>query len=181
MLAALFVEKDGCYFGLNGIDPWDKERDARQYAGPFPVIAHPPCERWGRYWSGGPSGKVRRELGDDDGCFESALASVRKFGGVLEHPEATHAWGAFGLTRPPWHGGWIKADDLGGFTCCVSQGHYGHASRKMTWFYVNGIDLDELPELTWGPAKNKLRMEDSFRSKAAREEGHARQEKQRGD
>lgn len=54
-IAALFVATGGCYFGLPGIDPWDKARDARLYAGPWPVVAHPPCERWGRYWSGGPS------------------------------------------------------------------------------------------------------------------------------
>lgn len=65
MIAALFVAVGGGYFGLPDVDPWDAERDARLYAGPWPVVAHPPCERWGRYWSGGPSAKVRRELGDD--------------------------------------------------------------------------------------------------------------------
>lgn len=32
MIAALFVETDGCYFGIDGVDPWDQARDARQYA-----------------------------------------------------------------------------------------------------------------------------------------------------
>ena len=50
MVAALFVERDGAYYGLPNVDPWDAERDARTYAGPFPVVAHPPCERWGKYW-----------------------------------------------------------------------------------------------------------------------------------
>ena len=80
-IAALYVAKGGCYFGLEGVDPWDEERDARLYDGPWPVVAHPPCQRWGRYWSGGPKPKVRRELGDDNGCFSAALASVRRFGG----------------------------------------------------------------------------------------------------
>ena len=44
-IAALYVETDGCYFGLDGVDPWDAERDAREYAGPHPVVAHPPCKR----------------------------------------------------------------------------------------------------------------------------------------
>ncbi len=54
MVAALFVEKDGVYSGLPGVDPWDAERDARLYAGPHAVVCHPPCQRWGRYWGGGP-------------------------------------------------------------------------------------------------------------------------------
>jgi len=47
-VAALFVETDGCYFGVPDIDPWDINRDARDYRGPWPVVAHPPCQRWGR-------------------------------------------------------------------------------------------------------------------------------------
>lgn len=46
MIAALFVETNGCYFGQPGVDPWDINRDARLYPGPWPVVAHPPCERW---------------------------------------------------------------------------------------------------------------------------------------
>jgi hypothetical protein len=86
MVAALFVEMDGVYWGLAGVDPWDEMRDARLYAGPHPVVAHPPCERWGRYWSGGPSAKVRRKKGDDGGCFASALESVRRWGGDSRAP-----------------------------------------------------------------------------------------------
>jgi len=44
-IAALYVETDGCYFGLPGIDPWDIVRDARNYAGPHPVVAHPADSR----------------------------------------------------------------------------------------------------------------------------------------
>jgi hypothetical protein len=54
MIAALYVEPNGAYFGLPGVDPWDQARDARKYAGPWPVVAHPPCERWGRFWHGSP-------------------------------------------------------------------------------------------------------------------------------
>lgn len=48
MIAALFVATGGCYFGLEGVDPWDEQRDARLYRGPWPVVAHPPCSRWCR-------------------------------------------------------------------------------------------------------------------------------------
>lgn len=161
MIAALYVIKDGPYFGIPGIDPWDKSRDARRYTGPYPVIAHPPCERWGRYWSGGPSCKVRRTLGDDDGCFAAALDAVRSFGGVLEHPEASHAFKRFGLPIPDFSGGWTEADPCGGASCCVAQGHFGHAAQKMTWLYVVRA---ELPDLPWGRAPGRQRMDLGYHS-----------------
>ena len=116
-IAALFVQTNGVYFNLSDVDPWDKERDARLYNGPFAVVSHPPCARWGRYWSGGPSSRVRRVKGDDDGCFAAALHFVRTWGGVLEHPEASSAWAAHDLLTPPRCGGWIMADWQGGWTC----------------------------------------------------------------
>lgn len=86
MIAALFVTTGGCYFGLPDVDPWDVTRDARLYAGPHPVVAHPPCQLWVNLaavnWK-----RYRRELpawypdGGDGGCFASALASVRRWGG----------------------------------------------------------------------------------------------------
>lgn len=153
MIAALFVQTDGCYFGLPGVDPWDEARDARLYAGPWPVVAHPECKRWGKFWNGGPAAKVKRALGDDDGCFASALASVRRWGGVLEHPAGSKAWLAFDLGRPHPAGGWEAADFDGGFTCCVEQGHYGHMARKATWLYAVGC---ELPSLRWGSCGQRL-------------------------
>jgi len=38
--------------------------------------------------------------------------------------------------------GWI-----GGWTCCVEQGRYGHYARKPTLLYAMGCDL---PYLDWG-------------------------------
>jgi hypothetical protein len=163
-VAALYVAKGGCYYGLPDVEPWGlPERDASQYDGPWPSVAHPPCARWGRYWFGGPSARVRRVKGDDDGCFAAALASVRKWGGVLEHPEASSAWQAFGLLAPPRRGGWIPAGDFRGWTCCVEQGHYGHRARKATWLYaVKPRAL--LPELVWGPSQASIRLADGYHS-----------------
>jgi hypothetical protein len=175
MIAALYVAKNGVYYGLPDVDPWDEERDARLYAGPHPVVAHPPCERWGRYWSGGPSAKVRRKLGDDDGCFRYALGAVRTFGGVLEHPEASHAWAHFRLNKPPKNGGWVRADPVG-WTCCVEQGHYGHTARKATWLYVCGVSV--LPWLIGGPSKGR-RLDEGFHSKEERRAARAAGQKPR--
>jgi len=153
-IAALFVETGGCYFGLPDVDPWDITRDARLYAGPYPVVAHPPCQRWGRFWHGSPRKPHQFKLGDDDGCFAAAISAVWKFGGVLEHPEHSHAFRAFGLPRPaPGHVGWTERDMMGGRTCRVEQGQYGHIARKATWLYAA---LPAFPDLDWTRGEQKL-------------------------
>lgn len=166
MIAALYVIKFGPYFGIEGVDPWDEERDARNYRGPYPAIVHSPCERWGRYWFGGPSVVERRLLGDDLGCFAHGLWVVRTFGGVMEHPEASQAFHYYGLPIPAWSGGWSPPDKYGGRSACVAQGHYGHPARKMTWLYAVGIDFS-IP-IVWGPSKGGLRLDEGFHSKEER-------------
>lgn len=156
-IAALYVQTNGCYFGLDGVDPWDEARDARLYDGPHPVVAHPPCQRWGKMSAGAPlvikrTGQ-RKITGDDNGCFEAALAAVRKWGGVLEHPEHSKAWDRFGLKKPPRTGAWVVADFEGGWTCCIEQRRYGHHARKPTWLYAHGCDL---PSLEWGKGARQL-------------------------
>jgi hypothetical protein len=168
-IAALFVDPRGPYANREDIDAWDIERDARTFVGPGPVVAHPPCQRWGRYWSGGPSAKVRREKGDDDGCFLAAVRAVRRWNGVLEHPEASHAWHKFGIRSPPRKGGWIESG-FAGWTCCVEQGHYGHPARKATWLYYVGYTKP--PELIWGPSQG-VRLDEGFHSKAERDAARA--------
>jgi hypothetical protein len=85
--------------------------------------------------------------GKDGGCFEAALAAVRSFGGVLEHPALTLAWRTFGLARPAAEG-WTRSFGDPGWTCEVDQRHYGHWARKPTWLYYVGADPP--PALTWG-------------------------------
>ncbi len=96
-------------------------------------------------------GRKRR---DDDGCFESALASVRRWGGVLEHPAVSDAWRAFLLPAPPACGGWVRGI-CGGWACHVEQGHYGHRAPKPTWLYAFGI---KVPSLKWGPSGASMRV-----------------------
>src|SRR3954471_9253930 len=105
MIAALFVAPDGCYTGLPDVDPWDEQRDARLYAGPHPVVAHPPCARWSRV-AGFTEARFGLKRGEDAGCFKSALQSVRTYGGVLEHPAHSDAWKVFHLPKPNVREGW---------------------------------------------------------------------------
>jgi hypothetical protein len=154
MIAALYVETGGCYFDLPDVDPWDEQRDARLYRGPASVVAHPPCQRWGRYATGSPRKPAQYRVGEDGGCFAAALASVRNWGGVIEHPKDSLAWQFFGIMPPSLNVGWHRADSYGGWTCLVEQGRYGHFARKPTWLYV--VSDGELPALKWGAAEQRL-------------------------
>jgi hypothetical protein len=144
-VAALYVDPDGVYANLPGVEVWDEARDARKYAGPWPVVAHPPCARWGKLaylaaW------KYGYPVGEDDGCFASALEAVRRFGGVLEHPEGSLAWSRFELPAAT-RGYWNRALDDPGYATEVSQVAYGHDARKRTWLYYVGAAL---PSMDWG-------------------------------
>jgi hypothetical protein len=171
-VAALYCDRRGPYWNRPDVDAWDVDRDARDYAGPHPVICHPPCERWGRYHSGGPSAKERRMLGDDGGCFWAALMAVRKWGGVLEHPEASKAFKQFGLPIPPKSGGWTPNPMSWGWSCCVEQGHYGHSARKASWLFFIGPMNERPSDLIWGKSSG-VRLDEGFHSKAERDAARA--------
>jgi hypothetical protein len=140
MIAALFVEANGAYFGLPDVDPWDATRDARLYAGPHPVVAHPPCHLWVNFAALNFKryGGEHNRPGNDGGSFAAALASVRRFGGVLEHPAGSNAWPAHGLTRPADGPGWTRSLLADEWTCEVWQSAYGHPARKRTWLCYVG-------------------------------------------
>lgn len=172
-VAALFVQKGGAYWGLPDVDPWDIERDARKYAGPWPVVAHPPCQKWGALaavnyarWGG-----EHNRPGNDDGCFAAALDCVRAYGGVLEHPKASRAWAAHGLTKPSH--GWTECAS-GGWVCEVWQSAYGHKANKATWLYAFDVAL---PDLNWSrcPAPFQVGFHDQ-RGKAANKPTLSRRE-----
>jgi len=157
VIAVLFASSKGTYADLPNIELWDEIRDARKYPGPHPIVAHPPCQRWGKFFAGQPlyikRTGIRKIKGDDGGCFNAALSSLLTYGGVLEHPEHSHAWAHFGLTKPLRSGGWSHTGVAGLYTCCVEQGRYGHYANKPTWLLSYNTDL---PELRWGKTPTVL-------------------------
>jgi hypothetical protein len=146
---ALFIDPEGHYPSLLGPgNCWDQARDASNYNGPDPVVAHPPCSLWVNLtavnWK-----RYQRQLpawypgGSDEGCFANALACVRQYGGVLEHPGSSHAWKQFGLKRPVKGAGWGMGQTdlftgLTEWTCEVFQSAYGHKAAKRTWLLFCG-------------------------------------------
>lgn len=146
MITALFVESNGVYFCDKRIDPFDIKRNALTYSGFNPVIAHPPCQLWGKMakvnykrWGG-----EHNRPGNDGGCFKFALDSVNRCGGVLEHPAQTYAFQAYSIPKPV-RGRWLQID-IKTWVCEVWQSAYGHKANKATWLYYSGIlepfDLD---------------------------------------
>jgi hypothetical protein len=140
-VAALFVDPRGHYPSLAGVDCWGEDRDARNYTGPHPVVAHPPCQLWTNF-SGLNFiryGGAHNRPGNDHGCFARALDAVMRFGGVLEHPARSHAWDTFGLPKPGGRG-WTKHRFRGQWiwVCEVWQTAFGHKAKKPTWLVYRG-------------------------------------------
>lgn len=134
-IAALYVDTNGPYPKMAGVDCWDEKRDARRYTGSLPVLAHPPCGRW----CGMARMNERRwgaKVGDDGGCFKAALSAVRRCGGVLEHPARSIAWSTFDLQKPG-PAGWNRVSDKE-WVGEVWQSAYGHKATKRTWLLYVG-------------------------------------------
>lgn len=137
LVAALYIDPKGPYTKMWAVDCWDERRDARTYAGTTPVIVHPPCGRW----SGMARMNEKRwgaKVGDDGGCFEAALRSLRACGGVLEHPARSLAWKQYGLTKPDGKQiGWQRTAPFE-WVGEVWQSAYGHEATKRTWLLYVG-------------------------------------------
>jgi hypothetical protein len=84
-----------------------------------------------KHWGG-----EHNRPGSDGGCFAAALASVRRCGGVLEHPAKTRAWAAHGIPKPDGIG-W-RAAGANEWVCEVWQSVYGHRANKATWLLYCG-------------------------------------------
>lgn len=131
-VAALFVRKKNHYANL-GVDCYDEERDALTWPGGSPGIFHPPCRAWGRL-----KGQAKPQLGERELALWS-MAMVRRFGGVLEHPDVSSLWKVSGCL------GWGIRDEYGGILVPVLQSWWGHRAPKRTCFYVVGAAIPDLP------------------------------------
>ena len=131
MIAALYVDPRGPYVGRPDVDAWHLPRDALDYDGPWPIVAHPPCTGYGQLRA-----SVAADA-DRDSCAPRAVEQVRRWGGVLEHPRGSRLWPLADLPRPG-----AAADEHGGYTVSVRQCDWGHKCTKPTWLYVVGVPRD---------------------------------------
>lgn len=133
-VAVLFARVDSVYKSIPGCDVFDINRDARSYAGSLPVVAHPPCRSWGRLR------QFAKPRPDERDLAFFAIQTVRRCGGVLEHPSNSTLWRA-GHLPGPFEG----SDHFGGWTLCVDQSWFGHPAPKRTWLYVCGVERSAIP------------------------------------
>ena len=134
-VAVLFARGDSHYKTLAGVEVYDMARDARTYDGPWPVVAHPPCRAWATLRHGAKPRPEERNLA------RLAVALVREFGGVLEHPHRTTLWDAQRLPKVGERDAW------GGHTLVIDQNWWGHRAQKRTRLYVVGCSPIDVPRM----------------------------------
>ncbi len=135
LVAVLFARKKTAYRSIPGVDIWDAKRDARNYAGRNPVVAHPPCRAFGKLKH------FSKPRPDEIELAVFSVAEVRRCGGVLEHPAHSSLWQSANLPLPG------SRDEFGGFTWPIHQSWFGHRGHKATWLYVVGIEPRDLPPM----------------------------------
>ncbi|WP_213086096.1 hypothetical protein [Janthinobacterium lividum] len=134
-VAALFVRANSIYKTMPAVDAWDAERDARAWPGGVPVVAHPPCRSWGTLRH------LAKPRPDEKELAVWAVAQVRKFGGVLEHPKRSTLWPHCNL---PAIG---ERDKFGGWTLPIFQSSFGHRAEKATLLYIVGCAPAQIPAM----------------------------------
>lgn len=134
-VAVLFARQNSVYKHISGCDVWDEARDAMQWPGGSPVVAHPPCRAWASLRH-----CAKPKPGERD-YARWAVQQVRTWGGVLEHPLRSLLWDDQKLPAPG------SFDSHGGWTLIVDQMWWGHRARKRTRLYICGIAPSDIPPL----------------------------------
>lgn len=134
-VAVLFARADSVYKTLPGCDVWDEARDARNWPGGAPIVAHPPCRAWGSLKT-----KAKPVAGEKELAL-LAVAWIREFGGVLEHPWQSDLRTFPDMPRPG------ARDAFGGWILPIRQHSFGHLAIKRTMLYVVGCAPHEIPPL----------------------------------
>lgn len=133
-VAVLFAREDSIYHSIPGCDVYDIKRNALNYRGSFPVIAHPPCRAWGKLKAFSKHSQFEKDLS----LF--AIDEIRRCGGVLEHPIGSSLWDAKGISKKI-----LSPDSYGGFTLHVNQFWFGHKAEKASLLYICGVLPGNLP------------------------------------
>jgi hypothetical protein len=112
-VVVLWVRDDSPYRSMGGVHCYGVLEDAYSYAGPWPVVCHPPSGPWGKYKA------VSKQ---DPGGGLWAMWLVGQYGGVVEQPVGSRLF----------DGGQV-----------VNQWDWGHPAQKATkLFWVDRPALE---------------------------------------
>ena len=132
-VSILCASRVSVYHDLPGVDVFDADRDARNFAGDTPVVAHPPCRAWSVYTSHqAHPAPGEPELGI--WCAEQVVAC----GGILEQPAHSRLFAAAGLPLP----GEPERDGLWSTECW--QSWFGYPMKKATWLMFARISRERI-------------------------------------
>jgi hypothetical protein len=127
-IAVLCVHKNNHYRGMEGVEVYDKKRDARTFPGGMAVVAHPPCRAWSAF--------CRHQAKPEPGEKELGLWCANQVdinGGILEQPAHSTLWMAAGLPMPG------RIENPESWSAEVWQVWWGFFQAKRTWLYFSKI------------------------------------------
>lgn len=136
-VAALYIDRRGPYPSMPDVDCWDAERDARNYRGPHPIVAHPPCGPWGQL--------AHLCTRQDPALAPLAVAQLIRWGGVLEHPANSKVFRHLGMPLPGDEPRTINGRVV--WSMKVDQCLFGHVCRKPTVLLFADVPPDSIGEL----------------------------------
>ena len=123
-IAVLCCSTNSIYKEIEGLDCYDKRRDARTYSGPSPVITHAPC----RGWSAFTRSLAKPEAGERM-LAPFCINMVLRYGGVFEHPAFSTIYTKYLGIRP--------GETKGPFRCLeIDQYWFGFQTSKRTWLLM---------------------------------------------
>lgn len=131
MTTVLFTRKNSVYKKL-GCNCYDETRNALLFTGHESVICHQPCRAWAKL-----KGQAKPRP-DEKETAHFSIRTVRKNGGIVEHPIYSELWKYYGI-RPGQYDGY-------GILYPISQKWFGHRAEKLTGLYIVGY-----PELIQFP------------------------------
>lgn len=115
VISVLCAARKSEYENIPGLDVWTASRNAYNYTGRNPVIAHAPCQQWSRLKAFAKVNEVEKNLAWF--CFWK----VQVNGGIFEHPHGSSFFDTVGV-KP---------------TLCIDQSWFGFPARKRTWLYFS--------------------------------------------
>lgn len=123
-VAILGANKNSIYKQLQNVEVYDECRDLRNYDGPWPVVAHPPCRGYSafmRHWAKPKPG--------EKGLALFCIQRIKDYGGVLEHPAHSRLFTEVLGIRP--------GQPDGTFQCVeINQSWFGYPTKKRTWLLM---------------------------------------------